>query len=172
MVIPWIRPFKVPEKPSQGLTARRRTSLHFFGSDQTGSEGFRPPPNIRSNVHVRAIVCRPQPPYNGQTRLQSMKWNTGISDLTSFCRSSWLHIMIPHHLSEMFRFSPLKTWKKLLTAPAVCVALVCLGLLSGCGAGGFAPGVGGDTEIDRNYAVRAFGTVGGNPTTYRDRPLP
>ncbi len=72
-----------------------------------------------------------------------MKWNTGISDLTSFCRSSWLHIMIPHHLSEMFRFSPLKTWKKLLTAPAVCVALVCLVLLSGCGAGGFAPGVGG-----------------------------
>ncbi len=54
--------------------------------------------------------------------------------------------MIPDHSSEMLRFSRLKTWKGLLTAHAVCAVLLCLVLLSGCGAGSFAPGLGGNLK--------------------------
>lgn len=83
-------------------------------------------------------------PYNEHTRRQSMGWNN-ISDLTGFCRSLWLHIMISDPSSEMLRFSGSNRWN-FMKAHAVCAALLCLGLLSGCGAGSFAPGVGGNLQ--------------------------
>jgi trimeric autotransporter adhesin len=49
--------------------------------------------------------------------------------------------------SEMLRFSGSNRWKGFIKAHAACAALLCLSVLSGCGAGGFAPGIGGNTDV-------------------------
>lgn len=49
--------------------------------------------------------------------------------------------------SEMVRSPGSSWWKHLIKVRAACVAWLCLSLLSGCGAGGFAPGIGGNTKV-------------------------
>ena len=58
----------------------------------------------------------------------------------------WLCIMIPDPSSEMPRFSGSNRWKDFMKTHAACAALLCLGLLSGCGSGSFAPGIGGNLK--------------------------
>jgi trimeric autotransporter adhesin len=54
--------------------------------------------------------------------------------------------MISDPSSEMPRFSGSNRWKNFVKAHAACAALLCLGLLSGCGSGSFAPGIGGNLQ--------------------------
>ncbi len=54
--------------------------------------------------------------------------------------------MIPDPSSETPRSSGSNRWKDFIKAQAACAALLCLGLLSGCGAGSFAPGIGGNLK--------------------------
>jgi trimeric autotransporter adhesin len=54
--------------------------------------------------------------------------------------------MIPDPSSEMPRFSGSNRWKDFMKTHAACAALLCLGLLSGCGSGAFAPGIGGNLK--------------------------
>jgi uncharacterized protein YjdB len=49
--------------------------------------------------------------------------------------------------SEMVRFPGSTRLKGFIKEHAACAALLCLILLSGCGAGGFAPGIGGKTDV-------------------------
>ena len=49
--------------------------------------------------------------------------------------------------SEMVSFPGSNRWKDFIKAHAACTALLCLALLSGCGAGGFAPGIGRNTNV-------------------------
>src|ERR1700733_2587648 len=55
--------------------------------------------------------------------------------------------MIPDPSSEMPRFSGSNRWKDFMKTHAACAALLCLGLLSGCGSGAFAPGIGGNLKL-------------------------
>ncbi len=48
---------------------------------------------------------------------------------------------------EMVRFPGSNRWKDFIKVPAACAILMCLSLLSGCGAGSFAPGIGGNTDV-------------------------
>ncbi len=54
--------------------------------------------------------------------------------------------MIPDPSSEMLKFFVSNRWKDFMKTHAACAALLCLGLLSGCGSGSFAPGVGGNLQ--------------------------
>ncbi|HEX3818878.1 MAG TPA: Ig-like domain-containing protein [Candidatus Sulfotelmatobacter sp.] len=49
--------------------------------------------------------------------------------------------------SEMVRSPGSTRWKGFIKVHAACAALLCFSVLSGCGAGGFAPGIGGNTEV-------------------------
>lgn len=51
--------------------------------------------------------------------------------------------MVFNPSSEMAGFPGTNRWKGFIPAHAICAALLCLSLLTGCGAGGFAPGLGG-----------------------------
>ena len=49
--------------------------------------------------------------------------------------------------SEVVRFPGSNRWKTFIKLHAASAALLCLSLLSGCGAGSFAPGIGGNTDV-------------------------
>ena len=60
----------------------------------------------------------------------------------------------------MARFPRSNRWKAFVKAHAVCAALLCVSLSSGCGAGGFAPGIGGGNP---NVVLVSIAVTPANP---------
>jgi uncharacterized protein YjdB len=99
----------------------------------------------QSNPHVRAIVGRQQPAYNVYTCLPALGLNKPL--INGFYRKRLAAFMNFNPSSEVVRFPESTRWKGFIKEHAAYATLLCLVLLSGCGAGGFAPGIPGKPDV-------------------------